>query len=97
LRLLAKVETVFSVPGRGIVIVPAGLPDLKVRDGDQVQLRVPNGCTRDTCITAVESMNQGPGKPRRPAFMLPLGIEKHEIVEGTEIWLPEAREEHQKK
>ena len=86
MRLLAKVEAVFTIPGRGTVIVPEGLSDLGVRNGDPISLRAPDGQTKNTHITAVESLNQGPGKPRRPAFMLPVEVAKQEVAQGTEIW-----------
>lgn len=80
------------ISGRGVVIVPSGFSEFGVRNGDSIQLRAPDGRVTDTRVTAVESLNQGPGKPRRPAFMLPGDVAKLEIVEGMEIWSPNVRE-----
>ncbi len=86
LRLLGKVEHVFSITGRGVVIVPLGSSDLGLHRGDSIQLRAPGGQVRRTSIAALESMNQGQGRPRRPALMLPVDVAKDEIMEGMEIW-----------
>jgi hypothetical protein len=88
--LFAKVEAVFHVPGRGTVIVPAFLSDLRVPVGSPIQLRVPDGKVRDTYITAVEFLS-GLGSSRL-AFMLPRDVEKQDVPEGTEIWLAEIQE-----
>jgi hypothetical protein len=85
MRLLAKVESVFSVPRRGTVIVPSDLSD-RVRNGDEIQLRAADGQILNTRIASIESMNSGLEKPRRLAFMLPLEIAKHDVVEEMEIW-----------
>jgi len=86
-KLLGKVEAVFWISGRGVVISPVGLSDLGLHNGDSIELRAPDGRVRNTQIAAVESANQGPGKPRRPVFMLSRDVAKEDIVDGMEIWI----------
>ena len=89
MTLLAKVEAVFQVSGRGTVIVPAFVSDLRVRVGSPIQLRNPGGQVRDTLITAVEFLSDL--DKCRLAFMLPRDIAKQDVPEGTEIWLTETQ------
>jgi hypothetical protein len=90
-KLLGRVESVFEIPGRGAVIAVVWLSDLKVRNGDPIQLRDPGGRATNTNILSVESLNQGPGKSRRTAFLLPGDVAKREIAEGDEIWVEEGK------
>jgi len=91
--LLAKVEAVFTVTGRGVVVVPAFLTEYRAHSGEPVQLRRADGHVRNTNIFSVESLNLGSGK-RRPAFMLASDIAKTDIAEGDEIWIQELRGEN---
>jgi translation elongation factor EF-Tu-like GTPase len=86
--LLAKVESFFMISGRGAVIVPVWLSDLRVQVGDRVQLRSPNGRVKDTSIAGVELLKQTDGECRT-AFLLSreVVITKEELGEGTEIWV----------
>jgi translation elongation factor EF-Tu-like GTPase len=84
-ELLGKVETVFSIPGRGTVIVPIWQSDLKVKVRDVIQLRITNGQIRNTRIIAVELLKTEEGS--RAGFMLPNDVPKNEVAEGAEIWL----------
>jgi hypothetical protein len=92
--LFAKVETSFEITGKGCVIVPAFLSDLRVRVMEPIQLRTPDGHVRDTHISAVEFLS-GLDETRL-AFMLPRNIMKQDIPEGTEIWVTEIREQNKK-
>jgi hypothetical protein len=85
MKLFAKIEHVFTVSGRGCVIVPAGLIfPFSLRTNDRIQLRSPGG-EIDTRIVAVESLNVKLG-PRRVAFLLPAEIAKSDVSSATEIW-----------
>ena len=67
LELLGKVESVFSIPGRGTVIVPIWQSDVKVRAGDAIQFRSSDGQIRNARITAVEFLKTETGS--RAGFM----------------------------
>ena len=85
MKLFAKIEHVFTVSGRGCVIVPAGLIfPFSLHTNDPIQLRSPGG-EIDTRIVAVESLNVKLG-PRRVAFLLPAEIAKSDVSSATEIW-----------
>jgi len=84
-KLLAKVEHVFTISGRGVVVLPVWLSDLKIKVGDHVQLRAPGGQVRNTRIDGVEMAKQVGGC--RVAFILACDVEKEDIVEGMEIWV----------
>jgi hypothetical protein len=88
MKLFAKIEHVFTVSGRGCVIVPTkplgtGFP-FSLRNNDPIQLRSPSGVIY-THIAAVESLNIKSG-PRRVAFLLPVEIAKSDVLPDTEIW-----------
>ena len=89
-ELLGKVESVFSIPGRGTVIVPTWLSDLKVKVGDAIQLRSSDGQTKSTRTIALEFLKTETGS--RAGFMLGNDVQKDEIADRAEIWLA-AREE----
>jgi translation elongation factor EF-Tu-like GTPase len=93
--LVATIEDIFTITGRGVVVVPALLSECRVRSGDPIQLRRSDGTVKNTSIFSVESLNLGSGK-RRPAFMLAHNIAKEDIAEGDEIWIQEQREEGEK-
>ena len=82
-----RVEDCFVIKGRaGCVVVFSWLADTRIRAGDQIRLRTPDGQARDTYIAAVE-MVCGPSVDRSKAgIMLPLEITKQDVPAGTEIW-----------
>jgi translation elongation factor EF-Tu-like GTPase len=84
--LLAKVESVFSIRGRGAVVAVIWLSDLRVKAGDPVQLRSADGQVRDTRINGIELI-QKPGVECEAAFLLPGDIPSDAIAKGTEIWV----------
>jgi hypothetical protein len=83
--LIAKVESFFTLTGRGAVIVPIWLSDLRVKVGDPVQLRSPNGRVKDTRIAGVELLKPTNGECRT-AFLL-----SREIVTPRRNWARERR------
>jgi hypothetical protein len=89
---LAKIETAFIVPKRGCAVVPVALPDpdLRVKPGDAVQIRGPNG-RLDARIGSVERL------VRRDngccvAFLLSGEIERSQIGPDMEIWIEDSKE-----
>jgi translation elongation factor EF-Tu-like GTPase len=87
---LAKVENTFSVTGRGLVLVPAECAeDFRIRVGTPIQLRTPEGHTRDTHITGVEflcGLKEDGTKFSRIAILITRDITKQDAPSGTEIW-----------
>jgi translation elongation factor EF-Tu-like GTPase len=90
--LLAKVESVFTITGRGTFVVPSFLSERQVCEGEPIQLRRSDEKIKNTSILAVESLNLGSGK-RRPAFMLSRDIAREDVIEGDEIWILDQQEE----
>jgi translation elongation factor EF-Tu-like GTPase len=89
--LLAKVESVFTITGRGTVVIPAFLSQHQLHQGEHIQLRSSAGKIRNSAILSVTSVNLGAGK-RRPAFMLTRDIAKQDVAEGDEIWIQDTQE-----
>jgi hypothetical protein len=84
---LSKIETAFTVPKRGCAIVPVALTDsdLRVKPGDAVQIRGPNG-RLDARIGSIERL------VRRDdgcciAFLLLGEIDRSQIGPDAEIWI----------
>jgi len=88
----SKVETAFNVPSRGCVVVPVvhTNPDLRVKAGDAVQLRGPNGCL-DTRISSVEWLTRHDGGCHL-GFLLSTKIDCSEFGANTEIWIDESEQ-----
>jgi len=84
---LSKVEIAFSVPARGCVVVPVALtdPNLRVKAGDAVQLRGPNGCL-DAHIGAVEWLTRR-DEEGRFGFLLSEEVDCSKIGPDAEIWV----------
>jgi hypothetical protein len=84
---LSKIETAFTVPNRGCAVVPAALPDpdLRVRAGDAVQIRGPNG-RLDARIGSVERLVRR-DNGCRIAFLLLGEIDRSQIGPDAELWV----------
>jgi translation elongation factor EF-Tu-like GTPase len=91
MRFLGNIEIIFTIQGRGTVIVPIWHSDVKVKVGDRVHLRSSDGRIRDTKIAGVEMLKPVSEKCRA-AFILARDVRKGEIAEGMEIWLPDAND-----
>jgi len=85
---LSKIEDTFIITGRGCVVVPVALtnPDLRVQNGDAIQLRSPNGTRLDTHIVGIELIKPISG-PCRVAFLLSKEVAKADVPPETEIWI----------
>jgi len=91
MKFLFKVEDVFDITGRGIVLVPGLSGDDEVpvvRIGDPLVLRLPSGLSIQTKLAAFEMVNYHT-KPRRVCLpiSLPKEIKKGDIPIGTEVFL----------
>ena len=84
---LSKLETAFTVPTRGCVIVPVAFtnPDIRVKPGDAVQLRGPNGCV-ESHITAVENLVRD-SAGFQFGFLLSDDLDCSTIPVDAEIWI----------
>jgi hypothetical protein len=84
-RWLSKVEDTFSIAGRGLVFVPGIIPtgDEKVRVGDPLLLKRPDGKWVDTVISGLELVCPN---PRREVCFLLKGLTKDDVPVGTEAW-----------
>lgn len=89
--LLFLVEDAFQITGRGCVLVPgpsAEQGSQRIRIGDRLRLRKPDGDCFDTAIEGVEMIG------RRPAphvitlpILLPSDVTKGDVPVGTQVWL----------
>jgi hypothetical protein len=97
MEFFAKIENVFTITGRGCVIVPAetlesGFP-FSLRNHDAIELRGPAGVT-ETYVAAIESVNVLPG-PRRLAILLPTDVAKADVSREAEVWAERMRPNEQ--
>ena len=53
-KFLGTVEAVFSISGRGVVIVPVGVSDLGLGIGDSIQLRAPLEVAKEKIVDGME-------------------------------------------
>jgi len=86
---VAKVEDVFEIKGRGVVIAldsDTWVPNAKIRNKDKIQLRTPDGRILDTEIASIEFLC-GPKVHCKTAVLLPANISKEQVPQETEIWL----------
>jgi hypothetical protein len=88
---LSRIETAFSVPSRGCVVVPLALtdPDLRIKSGDVVQLRGPNG-RLDARISAIERLTRR-DKGCRLGLLLSGEIDCSQIGPDVEIWVEQTK------
>ncbi len=86
MRKLLTVEDTFLIAQRGLIVVPAILIQQFERHGDvQVELRLPDGSTRDAVLSLIEAFVVPPPKERRyECIFKTLG--KEDVPIGTEIW-----------
>ena len=90
MTFFTRVQEVFEINGHGTVLV---LPkewgsDVRIRIGDNIQLRTPEGKVFDTRIHGVELVKTT-DKGCVGAITLPGEISSSDIPKLTEIWLTE--------
>src|ERR1035438_108750 len=85
-RLLFTVTESFTIPGRGIVLLPELRPvgEEKFNVGDRLKLRLPNGEEELVHIGGLELLKPTNG-PCQLAVIL-LGKSKEEVPPRTEVW-----------
>ena len=90
MTFFTTVENVLKVSGRGAVLA---LPenwgrDVRIRVGDKIQLRTPDGQVFDTQITGIELLKRAVG-PCVAGIICSREISAALIPTNTEIWLAE--------
>jgi hypothetical protein len=91
--LLAKVKDTFAISGRGIAVVIEFVSESgKIRVGDRVFLKNPDGSAHDTQVRGVEiSCSPGtqyhPRKPCQTGLMLGAELSKEDILANAEIYV----------
>jgi hypothetical protein len=87
MEFLSKIETVFSVPTRGWVVMPFAFtnPDLRVKAGDVIQLRDSKRCL-DARVDRVEWLTRSDGGCHF-GFLLSKEIDCSQIGPDAEIWV----------
>lgn len=89
--LLFIVEDAFQITGRGCVLVPgpsAEQGSQRIRIGDGLRLRKPDGHSFDTVIQGVEMIGRRP-RPNviTAPILLPSDVKNGDVPIGTEVWL----------
>lgn len=84
--LLFSVADTNEIRGRGIIIVSPVLRDLPVglMNGQQIELRRPDGTTLLTMIRGIEMCDLNPNK--RAGLLLPVEVKLTDVPVGTEVW-----------
>lgn len=85
--LLSIVADRFALPGRAIVVWP-GIPhegDWRVKIGDTLTLKRPDGTTEETVVTGIEMPSSSP-QNFTPILLGP-GLTNEAVPVGTEIWI----------
>jgi hypothetical protein len=88
-RLLFKIVDTFWLERIGLVVaVNAKSADVRLRAGDLLELRRPDGSQLKTEVAAIPHVR--PYYPDRPfSFSLPGGVQKGDVPIGTEVWAAE--------
>ena len=87
---ICRIDDVFQIAGRGCVVTP-GIPkdaDLRLKVGDPLLLRRPDGSDLRTILRGIEMG----GSPEFPGIPILLGAEvsKEQVPVGSELWTPSA-------
>jgi hypothetical protein len=87
-RLLSKVEDTFELSGRRGVVVAPGIPrgaDLRIKVGDPVWLRRPDGTEVRSSVVGIEMLS--PPHPASIPLLIGPDLTKGDLPVGTEIWV----------
>jgi hypothetical protein len=85
-RILFKIEHVFSIPGRGLVLTPGIKPEGGecFYAGNVIEIRKPDGALVRTTISSLELLCLNPNKT--VVVLLPESFNKEDVPIGSEIW-----------
>lgn len=90
-RYLFTANSLFTIKGRGIAVLP-GLVDFgAVRAGDMIELRRPDGSSVRTKVTGVEYPHATIWLGKRPdevrcSVLLGPEVTRADVPDGTEVW-----------
>jgi hypothetical protein len=85
---LFTVTDCFHITGRGLVLIPGLEPnDSRVKPGQHVLLRLPDGTTITTRIIGLEHVLRRPEVLLTRPIMLPLDVGQDNVPIGTEVYL----------
>ena len=89
MELVAKVSDCFHIAGRGVVLMfEWASPTGKVRVGNEIQLKAPNGDITNAKICGVEHVKRlKPCLGNNLALMLAPPLHNKEFERDTEIWV----------
>lgn len=88
---LCRVESVFFVQGRGVMITPGNWCIGMIQAGDRLELRSPSGGHYPCRVVSIEMVRFAPGVPQVVSAtdggsLLLAGIRRDEVTPGMEIW-----------
>jgi len=88
-HFLFKIIDTFWLGRAGLVVaVDAKSSAVRLREGDPLELRRPDGSRLETEVAAIPRVR--PDHPDRPfSFSLPGGVGKADVPVGTEVWAAE--------
>ena len=86
MRLLFTVTEAFTVPGRGVVLLPELKPvgGEKFKVGDPLRLRRPDGIEDSVRIGGLEFLKPLDGKCQLVVMLS--GVKQEDVPVGTEVW-----------
>jgi len=90
MEFLSKIESTFSIPERGLIVVPEEpKDDFRIRIGNRIQLRASDGHTRETHMTGVELLSgkrDDGSRFSRMAILVTADVAREDVPVGSEIW-----------
>jgi hypothetical protein len=92
-RSLIVVEDRFFIERRGLVLFPGIVPraEERVRTGDPIVLKMPDGSRLDWAIGGIVRMQCSSSRPKDEIFILVRGLNKDDLPVGTEVWSAAAK------
>ncbi len=87
-RCLLIVEDTFSIKGRGLVPVPGIVlqGEERLRIGDPILLKRPDGSFLHWRIGGIEMICSSPPRPKGEMHILLQGLNKDDVPVATEVW-----------
>jgi hypothetical protein len=87
-RCLFIVEDTFFIKGRGLLPVPGMVcrGGERLRVGDALLLKRPDGSCLDWKIGGIELISNSPPRPKNEVVILLRGLSKDDVPIGTEVW-----------
>lgn len=85
-EFLFKIQDKFQLENIGLVVaVDIKIKDAKIKNGDEIEIRLPNAPPVITSVTGIPMSR--PNDPEKPfSFALPKNMNKADVPIGTEVW-----------